>query len=160
MSQSKTPKQTQDRFAEYLRSHNKRRTAERYAILERAMRMQGHFSVDDLCGVLRDDEYHVSTTTVYSTLELIVDCGLLVRHRFNDKATLYEKAGGVRGNCHHHLICTECGRIKETRDPELTAMIESRNFQGFDTAYYSLNIYGVCSACRRKERRRKLSGTN
>ncbi|MDO4320683.1 MAG: Fur family transcriptional regulator [Bacteroidales bacterium] len=160
MSQSKSPTQPQERFAEYLRSHNKRRTAERYAILERAMRMQGHFSVEELCGVLRDDEYRVATTTVYSTLELIVDCGMLVRHRFNDKATLYEKAGGVRGACHHHLICTECGKIKEARDPELTAMIESRRFQGFDTAYFSLNIYGVCSACRRKARRRKLANTN
>lgn len=160
MSQHKSPIPPKELFADYLRSRHKRRTAERDAILERAMRTAGHFSVEGLCCILRDDDYHVSTTTVYSTLELLVDCGLLLRHRFNDKATLYEKASGASGTCHHHLICTGCGKIKEVRDPELTAMIESRRFQGFATAYFSLNIYGTCGACARKARRRKLSQNN
>ncbi len=158
MTSTKAPLSPKEIFADYLCRNKKRRTAERYAILDRAMRAVGHFSVEALCDTLRDEDYHVSTTTVYSTLELLVDCGLVIRHRFNDRRSLYEKAPVSQGaQCHHHLICTVCGKIKEMRDPELTQLIEAKRFPAFTPAYFALNIYGTCSACTRRKRRKKLS---
>lgn len=141
----------EERFAEYLRSNRKRRTAERFAILDRVMATQGHFSAEELCEMMRRDDYPVSVATVYATLELLVNCGLAVMRRFADKANLYERASASAPD-HHHLICTSCGKIKEVRDQALTDLIASRRFAGFTQSYFSLNIYGTCGACNRKRR--------
>lgn len=151
MRSAKSNYTAQERFAEYLRSNHKRRTAERFAILERVMASQGHFTAEGLCDLMRRDDYPVSTATVYSTLELLVECGLVVRRRFADKANVYEKASASAPD-HHHLICTSCGKIKEVRDQALTDLIDSRRFTGFTQSYFSLNIYGTCGACARKRR--------
>ncbi len=154
MCAAKTSLTARERFDLYLRSNRKRRTAERFAIMERVMRAPGHVSADELCRLMKDDGYPVSAATVYSTLELLVDCGLLVRQRFNDKASLYEKATGTT-SAHHHLICTCCGKIKEVRDTVLTDLITPRHFTGFTQSYYSLNIYGVCGSCGRRRRKKQ-----
>ncbi len=159
MSTSKASPTSTERFDQYLRSNNKRRTAERFAILERITKIQGHFSADELGEMMKADGYPVSCATVYSTLELLVDCGLVARQRFSDKGNLYEKVSAT-STAHHHLICTECGKIKEIRDQTLTELIECRSFTGFTPSYYSLNIYGVCSACSRKRRRYKSHDKN
>ena len=142
MCAAKTSLTARERFDLYLRSNHKRRTVERFAIMDRVLRAPGHVSAEELCKLMKDDGYPVSAATVYSTLELLVDCGLLVRQRFNDKASLYEKA-----SC--------CGKIKEVRDPALTDLIASRHFAGFTQSYYSLNIYGICGSCSRRRRKKE-----
>lgn len=156
MSASKGSPTSRERFDQYLRSNHKRRTAERFAILEQVSKTQGHFSADELGEQLRAEGYPVSCATVYSTLELLVDCGLVARQRFSDKGNLYEKAS-TTATVHHHLVCTVCGKIKEVRDQTLTELIECRSFTGFTPSYYFLNIYGTCAACARRRRRGKSS---
>lgn len=151
MSASQQAPTPRDRFDEYLRSNHKRRTPERFAILEQVMKAPGHLSAEELCELMRADGYPVSAATVYSTLELLVDCGLVARQRFADKACLYEKI--TVHAAHHHLICTSCGKIKEVRDPVVSAHVETSRFAGFTQSYYTLNIYGTCGACLRKRRR-------
>ncbi len=151
MSAAKSTLTARERFAEYLRSNKKRRTSERFAILDAVTDIQGHFSAESLLELMRKEDYPVSATTVYSTLELLVKCGLVVRRRFADKANLYERASATASD-HHHLICTTCGKIKEVRDQALTDLIVSRRFAGFSQNYFSLNIYGTCGACSRKRR--------
>ncbi len=151
MSASQPPQTPCERFAEYLQSHRKRRTPERFAILERMLKVSGHVSADDLCEIMRADGYPVAPATVYATLDLLVDCGLVARRRFSDRSCLYEKmTSAVR---HHHLICTCCGKIKEVRDAAITALVESSRFTGFSQSYYTLDIYGICGACARRRRR-------
>lgn len=154
MCAAKTSLTARERFDLYLRSNHKRRTAERFAIMDRVLKAPGHVSADELCRLMKDDGYPVSAATVYSTLELLVDCGLLVRQRFNDKASLYEKATGTT-SAHHHLICTCCGKIKEVRDTALNDLIATRHFTGFTQSYYSLNIYGICGSCGRRRRKKE-----
>ena len=79
MRTAKPTPTAEERFAEYLRSNRKRRTAERFAILDRVMATQGHFSAEELCEMMRRDDYPVSVATVYATLELLVNCGLATR---------------------------------------------------------------------------------
>ena len=154
MRGNENPAVVRKRFDEYLRSNNKRRTAERFAILEMVLKMPGHFSAETLSDLMKKDEFPVSVATVYSTLELLVEFGLLVRQRFSDKACLFEKASFSLSGMHHHLICTVCGKIKEVKDAVFTRHIEERKFQGFCQSYYTLNIYGICGACSRKNKRK------
>ncbi len=135
---------------EYLRSHGKRCTPERFMILDSAQGMTGHFTAESLCERLLSEGKRVAVATVYSTLQLLVDCGLVRRLRINDgQATLYETA---QGN-HLHLICNRCGKIKDVRDTVLAELLSNRRFTAFTPTGYCLSVYGVCSACARKGRK-------
>lgn len=136
-------------FSDYLARTHRRRTPERFIILDCVMSMQGHFSIEELCRRLADDEFPVATATVYNTLELLTDCGLLLRHRFGNKS-IYESSRAAVG--HSHLICTQCGRIKEVKDPFVTNYFESKRYSAFTPSSFSITVFGTCSACARKFR--------
>lgn len=145
----------EETFDEYLRKHNRRRTDERNTILRTVLSLDGHFTAESLCARMRDDDYHVSLATVYSTLELLADCGLVVKQRLTDKACCYEVSNGDSSAVHHHLICSVCGKVKEVRDQSITDLLNSRRYPGFSPKRYSLTIYGICTACSRKSKNKK-----
>lgn len=147
-----------EKFTEYLSRHNKRRTAERFAILDCVMSLSDHFSVENLGERLEQQGFHVSRTTLYSTVELLSDCGLVRRHRFDGGTALYERIVGDSN--HHHLICSRCGKIKEVRDASLSAEISSKRYAGFAVGYYSLNIYGLCRTCQKRSRKKARQTDN
>lgn len=134
-------------FKSYLEGHHLRKTPERFALLDKAMTLQGHFGVDELYDAMEEIGYHVSKATVYSTLELLVDCGLLNRHLFASRKTRYEVAMGN----HFHLVCSTCGKITEIESPELLAISDSIDVGDFEPAYYSTVLYGTCSNCSKKK---------
>ena len=105
------------KFAMYMEAHKMRKTPERFAILDMAMSFGEHFSADVLYRRMEEDSYHVSRATIYNTLDLLTDCGILRRHRFGSNQSQYECMADTLN--HHHLICTECGKIKEIKDAEL-----------------------------------------
>lgn len=145
---TKTPTSEQT-FAEYLRSTRRRCTPERLMILECAESCGRHFTAEDLSRRLEESGRHVATGTVYSTLELLVECGLIVRHRFSDQGNLYELTPSTN---HHHLVCTRCGRIKDARDSELIELLKAKRYSAFTPVSFALTVYGVCSACVRREK--------
>lgn len=138
-------------FTDYLARQHKRRTAERFAILDCAMAMSDHFTIEDFAGRLEEDGFHVSIATIYSTLDLLNDCGLVRRHRFGSQGTRYERITSQAN--HLHLVCTRCGKIREVKEQTLNQEIAGRRFGSFAQSYFSLNIYGLCLACQKRERR-------
>lgn len=140
-----------DVFSEYLARYHKRRTPERFAILDCAMRTPEHFTIDAFHEYLENEGFHVSVATIYSTLELLVDCGLVRRHRFGSDSARYERTAGTSN--HHHLVCARCGKVKEVRDQKLCDLISSTRYSGFSQSYFSLNIYGLCRTCQKRERK-------
>ncbi len=153
MSEEKLKTSARASFTEYLRNKKLRRTPERYAILDQICEMSEHFYVDSLHSRLEQEGFHVSKATVYNTMELLVDCGLVRRHQFNNQPAQYERVNGP-GN-HHHLICTQCGKVKEMKDPELMRMMSSRRYPSFHDAYFAIYVYGLCSRCQRKNKKKK-----
>lgn len=132
-------------FTEYLKNHNHRKTPERYAILERIYLYEGHFNADILFNMMQA-EYRVSLATIYNTLELLLDCKLIVKHQLGGQFAQYEKTFG--NSTHHHLICTNCGKVKEFSDNQLRLSIQKRKFAHFQTSHYSLYMYGLCHKCK------------
>ena len=159
MKGNDNPEALRARFDEFLRRGKKRRTAERFAILEMSGQMQGHFTAEEIGERLRANGFPVSIATVYSSLGLLVDFGYLVKQRFGNQACRYERASVSAATTHHHLICEVCGKIKEVRDPLLSRQIEGKRHVGFTQTYYTLNIYGVCGACSRKKSRTRKPKT-
>lgn len=148
MTDHKTNEAAEEQFTRFLRSRRLRKTSERYAILKKVSKMPRHFSSEDLSEALDAEGYHVSLTTVYATLELLCQCGILLRHIFGRHAQ-YE----VSGQNHCHLVCTQCGKVREVNDDELTRLLTSRRFSRFTPAYFSTSIYGCCSTCARKQKK-------
>jgi Fur family transcriptional regulator, ferric uptake regulator len=132
-------------FTDYLKIHNHRKTPERYAILERIYLYEGHFNADILFNMMQA-EYRVSLATVYNTLELLQECKLIIKHQLGGQFAQYEKTFG--NSTHHHLICTNCGKVKEFSDNQLRLSIQNRKFAHFQTSHYSLYLYGLCHKCR------------
>ncbi len=140
-------------FTQYMTSRKLRKTPERYAILAKVFETASHFSIDTLHSLLENDGYHVSRATVYNTIELLIDAGLVRRHTFGSQSPQYEKIANV--SRHYHIVCTTCGKVKEIKEPEIDEILASRHFAGFHPAYADLNVYGTCAACMRRLRSKK-----
>lgn len=134
------------RFSEHLMSLRMRKTPERFAILRRAMKIKGHFSGADLYSKLENDGYHVSRMTVYSTLELLCECGLVNRHMLDTKSARYEMALGS----HCHLICMACAKVEEIATPDFELAMNGLDYHGFSPSYFSTSVYGLCRECARR----------
>ena len=139
---SQTNLSPRDKLRQYLTEHHLRKTPERFAILDKAMSLQGHFGVDLLYESMDKSGYHVSRATIYSTLELLVDSGLLIRHVFGSRKTLYEIALGS----HFHLVCNACGKIREIEEDQFERMA-LMDLEGFTPTYCSTMVYGICGDC-------------
>lgn len=140
-------------LTEYLRVKKLRKTPERFAILDKIAEMNRHFDIDTLYAAIDADGFHVSRATLYNTMDLFTDCGIVRRHQFGTQPAQYEIAGGIPN--HLHLICRQCGKIKEVKDPELVQFINTRHYSAFQNSYFSLYVYGTCNACVRRNKRTK-----
>lgn len=138
------------KFSDYLDAHGMRRTTERYAILKRILDFNGHFTIEELQQSVDSDGFRVSRSTVYNTVELLIDAKMLRRHVFEGMQAQYERITIP----HTHLICTTCGKVKEVRNTNFAAFMNARRFNAFNTDHYCLYVYGTCSTCARKRRRK------
>lgn len=135
-------------LTEYLRRNKMRCTPERLRLMECAMTINGHFTVDEFAEALIQTGYHVSVGTIYNTLGLLVNCGLLRRLHLDTDKLCYER---TQDSSRHRLICTGCGSVREAKLTELSRAIESQSLGRFAPSSYLLVIYGLCAACRRKQ---------
>ena len=142
-------------FEQYLQNKALRKTQERFAILDAIYTIDGHFTMEELQGLMNDSKFHVSRATLYNTMDLLIDARLVVRHKF-DNSSQYEKSFNM--TTHFHRICTSCGTVVEVRDEALREVIERTHSKGFTIAHTSLYIYGMCSKCvaARKRKEKKL----
>lgn len=138
-------------LAEYLKGKKLRITREREVLVEEIMRMDGHFDADELFASLSSKGLKASRATVYNTLDLLVECGLIFKHSFGENRLRYEKAFGRQR--HDHLICLECGDIIEFMNGKLDRIQqEVCSEHEFQMQNATLQIFGVCFKCQSKKR--------
>ncbi len=152
MNEEKTRLMALNAFTQYLKERKMRCTPERYAILDKVCDMASHFHVEQLYESLESESYHVSKATVYNTMETLVDSGIVRKYKFNDNKTYYEKVNNVGV---HHLVCTQCGAIKEVKDAVAQNIIKSRRYPRFHMMYMAVYVYGICSKCVRQMNKEK-----
>jgi Fur family ferric uptake transcriptional regulator len=149
-----TYKEIREHFSAYLTEQNLRKTGERYTILDEICAFSGHFDIDTLYERLNQTKYHVSKATLYNTLEVLIDAGIIIRHQISAKAKAeYELR--KKAEKHLHLVCTRCGALKELK---VNALLKSQiNSLGarFTAEYFSLCVYGICHKCKKKTKKQE-----
>ena len=120
-----------------------RKTPERFAILHKALEMNSHFEVDALHAAIENDGYHVSRATVYNTVELLEEAGILRKLSFGHNSSVYE----VNRDNHIHLICKKCGKISDVENPGIVANLMRLKPDAFTPESFDVKIYGICSEC-------------
>lgn len=155
MGENKVKDTVKQIFTEYLEANGHRKTPERFAILDTIYSINGHFDIDTLYSLMMNQEnFRVSRATLYNTIILLMDAKLVIKHLFGNSSQ-YEKSFNIE--THHHLICTQCGKVMEFQNETLKKAIASTKLTKFQMSHYSLYIYGICSKCAWAKKRKKVN---
>ncbi len=137
-----------DRFRTWLREHNLPVTPQRLTIAEVLLASDRHLSAEDVATELSARGSSIGTATVYRTIDVLVESGLVVERDFGEGFRRFEPARDVPH--HEHLLCTVCGKVEEFRDERLERMTTlAAEARGFSRQRHRLVIYGVCRECQR-----------
>ncbi|MDR2841550.1 MAG: transcriptional repressor [Paludibacter sp.] len=136
-------------FTHYLESNRYRKTPERYAILRKIDAQEHLFSVYSLHSLMQA-EFPVSLATIYNTLNMLVDCKLIIRHKFEEQIVMYEKKTSdvIMSN---YTVCNECGKTTKFTDNNISKSVEKKIFAKFEPSHYSLYVFGLCNKCKQKK---------
>lgn len=147
------PKAALDRFERFLRGRGLSMTRPRRTIAELALRAGEHFSAQELLRWARARDPYIGKVTVYRTLALLVKSGLLAERDFVRDRKHYEP---ILDRPHHeHMICIRCGRILEFIDEQIERLQERvARRHGFEIVHHIHKLFGYCSECRRRGRKR------
>jgi Fur family ferric uptake transcriptional regulator len=106
-----------------------------------------HLSAHDVCERVRASVPSVTPSTVYRTLDVLVEAGLALRTDLGEDRVFYEPA---HEHPHHHLVCERCGAVRHVHDEvlgDLRARVEAGS--GYALAARELTLFGTCPDCRR-----------
>lgn len=144
----------EETLTQYLTLNGLRRSLERYAVLEAVGQMEGLFTVADLYAHINGDmNFRISLAAVYSTLDLLTDCRLVVKHVLSSEGARFEYAYGKRS--FSYMICSKCGRITPVNDRGLVRTLSSVKTPRMHVTHYKTYIYGICASCASKEKARQ-----
>lgn len=139
-------------FREYIRKVGLRNTPERETIIQEIFLTHDHFDVDSLYLRLRNRKNYISKASLYRTIPLLIECGLIREVFFEDGHMHYEH---IYGHDHHcHFRCLGCKKIIEFKQDEVLDIERKLSkSHGFEVTGHSLELFGRCQSCltRKKE---------
>lgn len=135
------------KFGMFLENEGLKFTPERRLVLHEVFKNHDHFEAEDIVISARNSGSRVSRASVYRTLPLLVESGLLREVTSLEKHSHYEH---VLGHDHHdHLICTNCGKTIEFSEHRIEDLQDRICRElGFTPKSHKLEIFGLCEECR------------
>ena len=133
-----------ERLDNYLASKGLRRTKPRDVIIQAAFATTEHFTADELIDMARKLDRSVSRATVYRTLTLLVECGLLREIDLGRDVTYYDP-NFLEKPQHNHLICLDCDKVVEFEDEHIALLEDCITRRlGFKPTTKSIRIEAQC----------------
>jgi len=141
-----THDEVREAFRKYLRHNGIKCTSARRKILDAVLDLEEHFEAEQVLYRLKERGWDVGKATIYRTLPLLVECGILKQVRFDVKQFHYEHDFGA--GPHDHMVCRRCGRIVEFASEEvleLRSRIARRHH--FHVVGHRFQLSGLCWEC-------------
>lgn len=138
-----------EKLDQYLAKSQLKHSKQRNFIIEEFLTMKTHVSAEELYSQLKASEHNPGLATVYRTLNLLKDAGLVDQKQFSDGKSVFEVM--EPGTHHDHLICLACHKVIEFENEEIERLQEqvAKKF-GFKLTKHSLELFGYCSDCAKK----------
>jgi len=117
---------------------------------------QDHLRAEDLFMLVKQKYPDIGLATVYRTLELLSELAVVEKMNFGDGVVRYDLRCENEQHMHHHLVCKECGAVKEIKDDWLQELEErvEREF-GFKVTDHRLDFFGRYTDCNVEECKRR-----
>ena len=132
-------------FRRYLRSKDLKITRQREILLRRIFENQEHFSAESLEDRVKGDG--ISKATIYRTLQLLGECGLIGEVLLDDHRRMYEHVYGH--DPHDHIICVDCNKVFEFDGAVVAELQEEMTKRlGFRPVGHRLRIEASCEVLR------------
>ncbi|MEA2087066.1 MAG: transcriptional repressor [Candidatus Caldatribacteriota bacterium] len=139
----------EEKFEEFLKLKELKYTSERSLILKAIFSFHKHFDVEELFEKLRKQGNNVSRATIYRTIPLLIQSGLITETLHCQDKTSYENVFNKKH--HDHLVCTNCGKIIEFYNEKIEKLQEEVCKQhNFTPLEHRLGIKGYCEDCYKK----------
>ncbi|RBQ21954.1 transcriptional repressor [Spongiactinospora rosea] len=136
---------TETSWHEELRSRGYRVTPQRQLVLEAVKELE-HATPEDICVRVRETARGVNISTVYRTLELLEELGMVTHTHLGHGAPTYHLAADAD---HVHLVCRGCGEVTEIRPELVQSLVTTLDTElGFDTDVRHLTVFGRCRTCK------------
>jgi Fur family transcriptional regulator, ferric uptake regulator len=133
-------------IVEALEEAGYRLTSPRRALADLIGSRRGHFTAEDLLGESRRRRLGVTRSTVFRSLDVLAELGLVERL---DLPTGGHAFVACEPAHHHHIVCSSCGRSTEVEDNGLESVAAAIGRQtGYRVDTHRLELFGLCPACR------------
>ena len=134
-----------NRWIERLRNAGYKVTPPRLAVLDVISQEREHLNPNEILEHARQRHPALGRATVYRTLELLTELGIVRPIYVGDSGPTYIRAEGG----HHHLVCSSCGRVEDFEQCMADEMVHDLTERfDFEIQSHLLEFYGVCPACR------------
>ena len=140
---------SEETFADTVRASGHRMTRQRRLVLTVLKESHEHLDAGAIHERARASDPNISLATVYRTLALLKEIGLVNEHRLGEGHTHYEAA---QGQPHYHFTCLGCGRVIEFDAPQVAEVIRQlSDREGVEVVDVHLFLRGYCADCRKGE---------
>ena len=132
-----------------LRRHSYKLTPQRRAVIRAITSSHDHLTPAAICDKVRQEHPGIGLVTIYRTLDLLADLGLIceVHSGGNCRSYLMRRPQ----EHHHHLICSECGTVADFTDCDLSELAHRLSREtGFEIEEHLLEFSGRCQNCQTK----------
>ena len=143
-------KVTMDVLKQRLQARKHKLTTQRRTVLKVFIEHPGeHLSAEDVYGILREHSMDIGLATVYRSLDLLAELGILQKMEFGDGCSRYEVGTMTPDeHQHHHMICMKCGKVFEFQDDLLDKLEKDIcKKSGFKIVDHQVKFYGYCREC-------------